>query len=183
MEDKTAKEQIDEMLQAVHKHVNGAEQGGDLTMLTIKYNSQERDTNFYRKITLHNDIRETPKIADFMDDIVGETGMDKGLSNSLNLALEEAVVNVMNYAYPKDKVGNIQLEAYAFDESLEFVITDNGIPFDPTKADNPDITAKLDDRAVGGLGIFLLTHLMDNVEYERVNGNNVLTMSKALNSK
>lgn len=181
MEDKTAKEQIENMLQAVHKHVNGAEQSDDLTMITFKYKRQERDTKFYRKISLHNDIRETPKIADFMDDIVGETGIDKGLASSLNLALEEAVVNVMNYAYPKDKVGNIQLEAYAFDKSLKFVITDNGIPFDPTSTDEPDITAELDDRAIGGLGIFLVTHLMDKVEYERVNDNNVLTLSKTLN--
>lgn len=182
MEDKTAKEQIEDMLQAVHQHVNGAEQSDDLTMITFKYKRQERDTKFYRKISLHNDIRETPKIADFMDDIVGETGIDKGLASSLNLALEEAVVNVMNYAYPKDKVGNIMLEAYAFDNSLKFVITDNGIPFDPTATDEPDISAGLDDRAIGGLGIFLVTHLMDKVEYARVNGNNVLTLSKTLNS-
>lgn len=77
MEDKTAKEQNDKMVQAVHKHVNGAEQSDDLTMFTTKYNSLERDTKFYCKITIHNDIREIPKMIDFMDDIVGETGTDK----------------------------------------------------------------------------------------------------------
>ncbi len=179
-EGQTAKEKIEGMLRAVQRHVDGAEQSDDLTLITIKYRRREGDTKFYRKISLHNDIRETPKIADFMDDIVGETGIDKGLASSLNLALEEAVVNVMNYAYPKEKMGTIILEAYAFDNSLKFVVTDNGIPFDPTATEEPDVHAGLADRPIGGLGIFLVTHLMDKVEYERTNGNNVLTLSKNL---
>lgn len=181
LEGKTAKEQIEGMLDAVHQHVKDAEQSDDLTMITFKYNRQQKDTKFYRKISLHNNIRETPKIADFMDDIVGETGIDTGLASSLNLALEEAVVNVMNYAYPKDQVGNISIAAYANEELIEFVITDNGVPFDPTSTTEPDVTAKLEDRSIGGLGIFLVTHIMDSVNYERVNDKNVLTLQKKLN--
>ena len=181
MENKTSKEQIEGMLKAVHQHVKDAEQSDDLTMITLKYQRKECDTKFYRKLTLHNDIRETPKIADFMDDIVGETGIDMGLASSLNLALEEAVVNVMNYAYPKDHVGKIIIEAYANDKRIKFIITDNGIPFDPTKTTEPDITADIDERSIGGLGIFLVTHLMDSVDYERTDNQNVLTLRKKLN--
>ena len=179
-EDKCTKEQIDAMLEAVRQHVDGAEQSDDLTMISLGYKRQERDTKFYRKRTLHNDIRETPKIADFIDDIVGETGIDMALACSLNLALEEAVVNVMNYAYPQGKVGNITLESYAFDGSLKFVITDNGIPFDPTRVKDPDVTSGIEDRQVGGLGIFLVNRIMDKVEYKRLNNNNILTLSKKL---
>ncbi len=178
---KSSKEQIENMLDAIHAYVDGAEQSDDLTMIAVKYKRKQRDTKFYRKITLHNDIRETPKIADFMDDIVGETGIDLGLASSLNLALEEAVVNVMNYAYPAGQAGNIVLEAYANDERLKFVISDNGVPFDPTTTAEPDVTASLENRAVGGLGIFLVRHLMDSVNYERVENENVLTLRKMLN--
>lgn len=181
MEDKTSKEQIEGMLNAVHNHVKDAEQSDDLTMITIKYKRQERDTKFYRKLTLHNNIRETPKIADFMDDIVGETGIDVGLASSLNLALEEAVVNVMNYAYPKDQIGIIVIEAYANKENIKFIITDNGIPFDPTATDSePDLTAGIEERSIGGLGIFLVTHLMDEVKYERKEDKNILILNKIL---
>lgn len=181
MENKTAKEQIETMLGAVHQHVKDAEQSDDLTMVSIKYLRKQQETKFYRKLTLHNDIRETPKIADFMDDIVGETGIDLGLSSSLNLALEEAVVNVMNYAYPKDQVGDIAIEAYVEDSDIQFVITDNGIPFDPTASDTePDITAGIEERNIGGLGIFLVTHLMDEVKYKRENDCNVLMLKKTL---
>lgn len=181
MENKTSKEQIEGMQNAIHEHVKDAEQSDDLTMITIKYKRQERDTKFYRKLTLHNNIRETPKIADFMDDIVGETGIDVGLASSLNLALEEAVVNVMNYAYPKDQIGSIIIEAYADKENIKFIITDNGQPFDPTNSNSePDITAGIEERSIGGLGIFLVTHLMDKVKYERKNDKNILTLYKIL---
>ena len=180
-EDLSAKEQIEGMLNAVHEHVKDAEQSDDLTMIAIKYIRNERETRFFRKLTLHNNIRETPKIADFMDDIVGETGIDIGLASSLNLALEEAVVNVMNYAYPKETLGNICIEAYADEDCIQFIITDNGIPFDPTTSHTePDITAGIEERNIGGLGIFLVMHLMDQVEYKRVDDKNVLTLKKKL---
>ena len=180
---KTSKECIEDMLGTVQHYVDGADQSDDLTMITIKYKRQQADKRFYRRLSLHNDIRETPKIADFMDDIVGETGIDTALASSINLALEEAVVNVMNYAYPSDTVGDILIEAYANKERLKFVITDNGIPFDPTTTVEPDITACVEDRAIGGLGIFLVQHIMDTVDYERVGNENVLTLRKMLNVK
>ena len=176
----SARQQVEAMLQAVHSHVKDAEQSADLTMTAIRYLRQQRDTSFYRRLTLRNDIRETPKIADFMDDIVGETGIDTALASSINLALEEAVVNVMNYAYPEAQTGDITIEARADDTSLSFVIRDNGIPFDPTKTTEPDLNADLDHRKVGGLGIFLVTHLMDSVEYERSGGENILTLRKTI---
>lgn len=177
---KTSKEQVENMLDAVHKHVDGAEQSDDLTMIAIKYKRRHRETKYYSKLTLYNDVSDTPKIADFMDDIVGETGIDAALASSLNLAIEEAVVNVMNYAYPKGQCGEILLEAYANDERLKFVITDSGVPFDPTVAAEPDVSADLDDRPIGGLGIFLVRNIMDSVNYERVSGENVLTLRKML---
>ena len=175
----TAKEMVENMLDAVHKHVDGAEQSDDLTMISIKYLRNQSDARFYRKLTLHNNIRETPKIADFMDDIVGETGIDMGLASSLNLALEEAVVNVMNYAYPADQMGIIEIEANACKNSIEFIITDSGIPFDPTKSvAEPDLTASVEERGIGGLGIFLVMHLMDDVKYERSDNKNILRLRK-----
>ena len=176
----TARVQVESMLEQVHEHADGAEQSDDLTLVSIKYNRKKRETTFYRRLTLHNDVKETPRIAEFMDDVVGETGIDPMLASGLNLALEEAVVNVMNYAYPKGEVGHIYLEVFANDVRLKFVITDNGVPFDPTTASEPDVTADLEDRPIGGLGIFLVRQLMDSVNYERVNGENVLTLRKML---
>lgn len=181
MKNNSSKVQIEQMLDEVHQHVKDAEQSDDLTMVSIKYKRENFESKFYRKLSLHNDIRETPKIADFMDDVTSETGIDIGLASSLNLALEEAVVNVMNYAYSPDVVGDILIEAYATESHIEFIITDNGIPFDPTNAGiELDITSGIEERNVGGLGIFLVTHLMDEVNYERKNKKNILTLKKNL---
>jgi sigma-B regulation protein RsbU (phosphoserine phosphatase) len=103
-----------------------------------------------------------------------ELGLEMPEVFQLNLALEEAVVNVMNYAYQDS--GLIDLSATAADSEIIFVLEDSGKAFDPTKVDDPDITLSAEDRDIGGLGIFLVQQLMSSVTYSRENGKNVLTM-------
>jgi sigma-B regulation protein RsbU (phosphoserine phosphatase) len=99
----------------------------------------------------------------------------------LNLAIEEAVVNVMNYAYPAGTSGNVCIDIDTNEELLTVVITDSGTPFDPTGKKEVDITLSAEERPIGGLGIHLVRQLMDSVDYERINGKNVLTLTKKLN--
>ena len=99
---------------------------------------------------------------------------------SLNLAMEEAVVNVIDYAYPSGTTGNINITAEANEERLKFIINDNGIPFDPTAKAEADITLSVEDRPIGGLGIHLVRKIMDSINYERTEGKNVLTLRKKL---
>lgn len=120
------------------------------------------------------------KIEGLIDDLVGETGIEASLATNLNLALEEAVVNVMNYAYPKGTTGSVQLEAMLAADTLSFVITDSGTPFDPTSVEDANVTLGVEDRPVGGLDIFLVRQIMDTVNYERVDGHNILTLSKKI---
>ena len=100
---------------------------------------------------------------------------------NLNLALEEAVTNVILYAYPKEEQKDIFISANMSDNILIFVLTDSGKEFDPTKVPDADITLPAEEREIGGLGIFLIRQIMDTVEYQRVDGKNVLSMSKQLN--
>jgi anti-sigma regulatory factor (Ser/Thr protein kinase) len=107
--------------------------------------------------------------------------LDVGLTMSLNLALEEAVSNVIMYAYPKGSDGLVDIEAIIRKKELEFIISDNGTPFDPTAAPEADITLDVEDRPVGGLGIFLVKNIMDVVKYTRSDdGKNILSMIKKL---
>ena len=103
----------------------------------------------------------------------------------LNLVLEEALVNVVNYAYPSGVKGDIDLEV-RFDEAdraLTFIIRDSGKPFDLTLAAEADVDAPLEDRRIGGLGIPLIRTLMDSVSYSYTGGCNELTLIKYLSSK
>ena len=98
----------------------------------------------------------------------------------MNLAVEEAVVNVINYAYPKGIQGEIQIQAQANDQCLEFVISDSGTAFDPTTHQEVDTTLSVAERPIGGLGIHLITQIMDSINYERKDNKNILTLRKNL---
>ena len=99
---------------------------------------------------------------------------------SLNLALEEAVVNVMEYAYPEGQKGNVEIEVTADQQWMTFVITDTGIAFDPTTKEDADTTLSAEERPIGGLGIFMVRQLMDVIDYKRKDNKNVLTLRKKL---
>ena len=120
-----------------------------------------------RQISLPNDIETIPQLNEFIDTVAEEIGLDMPLTMSLNLALEEAVVNVME-------------EMGSDGEQLTFIISDHGVPFDPTKQAEADTTLSVEERAIGGLGIHLVRQIMDVISYERIDGFNVLTLKKKL---
>ena len=176
-------ELVNKMTSAVKEFVGDAEQSDDLTMLAIDYKKVQRKVMLKRSLTLPNDVQTIPQLAEFVEGVGEELGFDMEDTMGLNLALEEAVVNVMTYAYPKGTLGTVQIDAEANDQRLKLVITDQGSPFDPTAKEDADITLSVEDRPIGGLGIFLVRQLMDSINYERVNGSNVLTLRKKLTGK
>jgi len=131
-------------------------------------------------LTLPNDIETIPQLNEFIDTIAEGIGLDMSLTMSLNLAIEEAVVNVMDYAYPVGEKGDVEIEVVADDNWLTFTISDSGVAFDPTTKEDADTTLSAEERPIGGLGIFLVRQLMDTIQYERVNGKNVLTLRKKM---
>ena len=171
---------IDAMTAAVRDYAGDAQQSDDLTMLAIQYHRIEADIKFQRSLTLPNDVQTVPQLAEFVD-IVGEAvGFDTPTAMKMNLAIEEAVVNVMNYAYPAGVKGMVNIHAKVSNEWVKFIISDNGTPFDPTVISDVDTTLSAEERPIGGLGIHLVRQIMDSVDYERVENRNVLTLIKKL---
>jgi sigma-B regulation protein RsbU (phosphoserine phosphatase) len=142
-----------------------------------------RAEHMHRTITLPNDVQKVPELAQFVEEVCEEVGLDMATTMQLNLALEEAVVNVMNYAYPSGVTGNIDIDARANDVRLKFTISDSGSPFDPTAKEEVDTTLSAEERSIGGLGIHLIRQIMDSINYEYVDGKNVLTLRKRLNTQ
>ena len=171
---------IEQMTLSVHQFVGEAEQNDDQTMLAIQYKREKKNAKFHKSITLPNNIEEIPQLNVFIDEVCEAAGLDMSDTMSINLALEEAVVNVMDYAYPANAPGEVTIEAEADDERMKFVITDHGIPFDPTAKAEVDTTLSLEERPTGGLGIHLVRQIMDSINYERENDKNVLTLRKKL---
>ena len=134
-----------------------------------------------KSLILANDIAEISKLATFIDEIGEEFSLAPDVVFNLNLVLEEAVVNVINYAYPKEEHQSIYLSASLRKGSIVLILTDTGKEFDPTMAPDVDITLSADEREIGGLGIFLIRQIMNEVKYERIDGKNILTLEKKLN--
>ena len=100
---------------------------------------------------------------------------------ALCVAIEEAFVNIAHYAYV-DGEGDMCLDIGYEEESrtVTFRMTDKGVPFDPLKKPDPDVTLAADKREIGGLGIFIVKKTMDTVMYTYENGENILTMIKKI---
>ena len=133
-----------------------------------------------KKLVIKNEISEIAKLSLFVEEFSEEFDLSPYLTFNLNLVLEEAVVNVINYAYPKNESQEISLSAQKIDNNLYFVLTDSGKEFDPTQVPDADISLSAEDRQIGGLGIFLIRQIMNKVEYQRIDGKNVLTLKKQL---
>ena len=133
-----------------------------------------------RNLILPNDVQEVPKLAAFVDEICEAAGMDMATAMQMNLAIEEAVVNVMEYAYPAGTKGEVRIEAQVHDTYVEFTLSDDGKPFNPTDKGEVDTTLSAEERSIGGLGIMLVKHYMDKIKYKYVDNQNVLLLRKNL---
>ena len=133
-----------------------------------------------KSIILANDIAEISKLNQFIEEVGDEFSLAPDLVFNLTLVMEEAVVNVINYAYPKEDHEKIYVSARLHGGSIIMVIADNGKEFDPTLAPEADITLSAEERPIGGLGIFLIRNIMNEVKYERIEGRNILTLEKKL---
>lgn len=131
-------------------------------------------------LILRNEIEEISKLPLFIEELGNELGLSPELIFNLNLVLEEAISNVVLYAYPKEEHEIITLTAKKIENQLIFILTDSGKEFDPTQIPDADITLSAEERSIGGLGIFLIRQIMNRVEYQRIDGKNVLTLGKEL---
>ena len=169
---------IEQITEAVHEFVGDAEQSDDLTMMAIQYLRQPSDAKMRKRIVLTNDTQEVPHLTAFVEEVCEVAGYDQMLTIQMKVAIEEAVVNVMNYAYPAGQRGDVTVEAVMTDSMLEFTIMDSGQPFDPTHQADVDTTLPASKRPIGGLGIHIVREIMDSISYERLDNLNVLTLRK-----
>ncbi len=123
---------IDQMTDAVHQFVGDAEQSDDLTMMAIQYIREQSDVLMRKNIVLANDTKEVPKLQTLVDEVCEAMEFDEKTSMQMRIAIEEAVVNVMDYAYPPGQRGEVTIEATSTEGCLKFTIIDSGKPFDPT---------------------------------------------------
>jgi len=168
------------MTEAVHQFVGDAEQSDDLTMMAIQYIKQQSDVLMKKSIVLPNDTQEVPRLNAFVEEVCQTVGFDEVATMQVKVGVEEAVVNVMKYAYPPGQRGDVTIDAASNDQRLKFTIIDSGKPFDPTVHSEVDTGLSARERRIGGLGIHIMRQNMDSINYERMDNLNVLTLRKKI---
>lgn len=133
-----------------------------------------------KEIHIINDISQLVCVNEEMTQLANQLGLSEKMCMSLKLALEEAVTNIILYAYPGEKNKEIIIQFEIVADLLKIIITDTGLPFDPTQKEMPDLTLPIQERPIGGLGIHLVREIMTDVNYIRKGDKNVLTMFKSI---
>jgi sigma-B regulation protein RsbU (phosphoserine phosphatase) len=175
-------EVIDFLKQHVTVFADGTEQDDDLTMMFMRHGAAEGGSQTsLRRIIMKNEILEVNRMTNFFFSVCREHGIDDELAKTLNLAIEEWVVNVISYAYPKGMRGHVEMTADVKDSVLTVVVKDHGNPFDPTQHAEVDVNATLEERNIGGLGIHLVRTIMDTMDYVRTDdGYNKVILTKKI---
>ena len=162
----TAQQLIEIMEAEVHRHAGDAKQNDDITMLAIKWQPNE--------IMMSASMDEISCIKPFIAHVAKKAGIEEKEAKRLRLAVEEAVANIINHGHAT----TINLQAKTDDSQLVLTINDDGQPFDPTVDSSTDFSVPADQRPPGGLGIMFLHEMTDGLEYQRVDGHNVLRIIK-----
>ena len=164
----------------IDEFVGEAPQFDDITMLMFDFKPKEGGVNMTNK-AFPAKVEALSDVLGFVDQTLESYECPMKIQTAICVAIEEVFVNVAHYAYG-DGEGDMTL-GIGFDtdsREITFRMTDKGIPFDPLKKPDPDITLSAEDREIGGLGIFITKKTMDTVTYAYENGENILTMIKKI---
>ena len=131
------------------------------------------------ELSLVNDLREIGAAAEKIDAYCASQGLSPQIAYAVNLSIDEILTNTISYGYDDDAEHRIGLTLRVDGDKLVAVIEDDGRPFDSSLAREPNVDATLEERALGGLGLFLVQQMMDDVAYRRTDDRNVITLTKS----
>ena len=129
-------------------------------------------------IELKNDLSELQRLTRVITEYCESSGFSSQILFALNLSLEEVVANVISYGFEDEREHLILVKINRSDNGLEIEVRDDGRTFNPLEQKPPDTSAPIEERPIGGLGIHLVRHYMDALEYTRQDGRNILSMKK-----
>ena len=145
-----------------------AEQFDDITMLCVRLNEVEN-----KMLTVNPTMETVPEVAAFVEEHLEKFEVPMKLTMKLMVAVDEIYSNIVRYSGATEA----QVRLLKEEDTLHLIFRDNGKPYNPLDAEEPDVTASAEDRTIGGLGIFMVRKMMDNVEYMYKDNQNVLTLT------
>ena len=166
---------------AIDAFVKDAPQFDDITMLGFHYIGTEEKPE--DELTLDASTENLEKVLAFVDQRLEALECPPKTQMQIDIAVEEIFVNIVNYAYAPDTgTASIRFRADEAAGHAEITFIDRGVPYNPLAKPDPDVTLSAEERQIGGLGIFMAKKSMDDMQYEYRDGQNILTITKAIGS-
>jgi sigma-B regulation protein RsbU (phosphoserine phosphatase) len=170
---------IGDLVSDVRRFAGQAPQSDDITALALRYfGTTEKMREL--EIKLNNKLSELERFNQTLTEFGQQHGLGPKVMHDLNLVLEEILTNIISYGYTDNREHEIRVNLSAQPGEVTAEVQDDGQPFNPLEAAEPNTTKPLEERTIGGLGIHLVRKLMDGVEYQRQEGKNLLVMKKHL---
>lgn len=170
---KTSPQEIaSEIKNTIKEYTASTPQSDDITMLIFKYNGCQNSVNTFKELAIRENYN---KFYNWIHETCNKWELDKDLTNKLDMCAEEIFANVTFYAYP-EKHGYIEAELSKFENKIILRITDEGKGYNPLEKPDPDINLPPEERPLGGLGIFMIKEMSDDISYKRENNKNILTL-------
>jgi sigma-B regulation protein RsbU (phosphoserine phosphatase) len=165
----------------IDKFAEGAEQSDDITMLALRYIGPPavEESSDMKKLFVEAKLENLEKVLEFVGQNLEITECQTKQRHQITIVTEEVFVNIAHYAYHPE-VGGVTIRVSVLGHEVIIEFEDGGKPYNPLEKEDPDITAGVEERAMGGLGIFMVKHLVDTVEYRREGNKNILTLRKKL---
>lgn len=130
------------------------------------------------EISLANDLREIAGVAARIDGFCEDRALPAQTAYAVNLAIDELLTNTITNGYGDDDPHRVEIVLREEADALVVIIVDDGVAFDPTEVRTPDVGGSLDTPSIDGLGFLLVRQMMDSVEYRRLQGCNIVTLTK-----
>ena len=131
------------------------------------------------EIAIANELEAIVAAAEKIDAFCEEREISPEIAYAVNLSIDEILTNTISYGYDDDEPHRIEIIVRLESDSLVVEIVDDSAPFDLSATPEANVEASLEERDVGGLGLFLVHQMMDRVEYERIEGRNIVTLAKS----
>lgn len=132
-----------------------------------------------KEITLDATVDNIEKVTEFVNEQLEECGCPMKIQMQIDIAIDELFGNIAHYAYhPEVGPATVRVEVLKEQPAVVITFLDNGVPYDPLKKEDPDVTLSAQERTTGGLGIFLVKKSMDDILYEYKDGQNILKIRK-----
>jgi anti-sigma regulatory factor (Ser/Thr protein kinase) len=137
-----------------------------------------------KEITVNATLENIDRVTEFVKEQMEEYPCPVKTQMQINIAIDELFGNIAHYAYhPETGAATVRVEMIAEPRAVLITFIDRGVPYDPLAQADPDITLSAEERQVGGLGIFMVKKLMDEMTYEYRDGKNILKIRKNLSGE